>query len=134
MMTILNNSLASRSIKAALCAGVIALLAPSSIRAQLFTFSKQDLMDYTAQEPFDRLPDGRPKVPNDLVERARELASEEVWAVLQQKGFNNQNADGFKILPPAKTMAGRAFTFQCMPLRPAVEDIPDPHSECKGWP
>jgi len=34
MMTIVNNSLASRCIKAALCAGVIALLAPSSIRAQ----------------------------------------------------------------------------------------------------
>ncbi len=134
MMTILNNSLASRSIKAALCAGVIALLAPSSIRAQLFTFSKQDLMDYTAQEPFDRLPDGRPKVPNDLVERARELASEEVWAVLQQKGFNNQYADGFKILRPGKNMVGRAFTVQFMPLRPDVEDIAESKAKGKGVP
>src|SRR5260370_20852331 len=134
MMKILNNSLASRSIKAALCAGVIALLAPSSIRAQLFTFSKQDLMDYTAQEPFDRLPDGRPKVPNDLVEGARELASEEVGAVLQQKGFNNQYADGFKILRPGKNMVGRAFTVQFMPLRPDVEDIAESKAKGKGVP
>jgi len=134
MMTIVNNSLASRCIKAALCAGVIALLAPSSIRAQLFTFSKQDLMDYTAQEPFDRLPDGRPKVPNDLVERARELASEEVWAVLQQKGFNNQYADGFKILRPGKNMVGRAFTVQFMPLRPDVEDIAESKAKGRGVP
>ena len=48
-----------------LCA--IALLLPAVARAQLITFSKQDLIDYTAQNPFDRLPDGRPKVPDDLM-------------------------------------------------------------------
>ena len=39
-------------------------------RAQMMTFSRQDLIDYTAQNPFDRFPDGRPKVPDDLIERA----------------------------------------------------------------
>ena len=34
------------------------LLAPSPASAQLFTFPKQDLVDYTAQNPFDRFPDG----------------------------------------------------------------------------
>ena len=67
-------------------------------RAQLVTFSKQDLVDYSAQNPFERFPDGRPKVPDNLVQQARELSSEEVWAVVQEKGFNNQYADGFRIL------------------------------------
>ena len=78
------------------------LLAPPAAHAQLFQFSKQDLLDYTAQSPFDRLPDGRPKVPDELIERAREMSAEEVWAVLPGKGFNNQYADGFQVLHPGK--------------------------------
>lgn len=117
------TNLLSNLVRAALCVGVISLLAPRSIEAQLLSFSKQDLMDYTAQQPFDRFPDGRPKVPNELLERARELSSEEVWAVLQQRGFNNQYADGFQVLHPGKPMVGRAFTMQFMPLRPDVDEI-----------
>jgi regulator of RNase E activity RraA len=122
MKNIATNRL-SNLVRAALCVGVISLLAPRSIEAQLLSFSKQDLMDYTAQQPFDRFPDGRPKVPNELLERARELSSEEVWAVLQQRGFNNQYADGFQVLHPGKPMVGRAFTMQFMPLRPDVDEI-----------
>lgn len=91
--------------------------------AQLISFPKQELIDYTAQSPFDRLPDGRPKVPDDLMERARDLSSEEVWAVLQEKGYNNQYADGFQVLHPGKTMVGRAFTVQFMPLREDVDKV-----------
>src|SRR5579863_2758275 len=98
-------------------------LAPSPASAQLFIFPKQDLVDYTAQNPFDRLSDGRPKVPDDLIERARGLSSEEVWAVLHEKGFNNQYADGFQVLQPAKTMVGRAFTVQFMPRRSDVDEV-----------
>jgi 4-hydroxy-4-methyl-2-oxoglutarate aldolase len=73
-------------------------LAPSIACAQMSTFSKQDLLDYTAQNPFGRFPDGRPKVPDDLIERARGLSAEEVWAGLEDKKFPNQYADGFQIL------------------------------------
>jgi 4-hydroxy-4-methyl-2-oxoglutarate aldolase len=134
MTRITNSPLDKRSIHAVLCVCAIALLAPSAVHAQLFTFSKQELMDYTAQEPFDRFPDGRPKVPNDLMERARELSSEEVWAVLQQKGFNNQYADGFQVLHPGKTMVGRAFTVQFMPSRPDVDDIAAAKAKNSGLP
>lgn len=117
------TNLLTNLVRAALCVGVVSLLAPRSIEAQLLNFSKQDLMDYTAPEPFERFPDGRPKVPNELLERAREISSEEVWAVLQQRGFNNQYADGFQILHPGKPMVGRAFTVQFMPLRPDIDEI-----------
>jgi hypothetical protein len=55
----------------ALCPFASALLSPSYLNGQLISFSKQDLIDYTAQNPFERFPDGRPKVPDDLIERAR---------------------------------------------------------------
>jgi len=118
----------------ALVACAIALLAPSSVHAQLLTFPKQDLIDYTAQSPFDRLPDGRPKVPDDLIARARDLSSEEVWAVLQGKGFNNQYADGFYVLHPGKTMVGRAFTVQFMPVRADVDDVAKAKAKERGVP
>jgi 4-hydroxy-4-methyl-2-oxoglutarate aldolase len=102
---------------------IVELLASSCAYAQLYTFSKQELIDYTAQSPFDRFADGRPKVPDSLLERARDLSSEEVWAGLHEDGFRNQYADGFQVLHPGKTMVGRAFTVQFMPLRADVEEI-----------
>jgi 4-hydroxy-4-methyl-2-oxoglutarate aldolase len=100
--------------------------------AQLFNFSKQELIDYTAQNPFDRLPDGRPRIPDDLIDRARGLSSEEVWGVLPEKGFNNQYADGFQVLHPGKPMVGRAFTVQFMPLRSDVEGVAKAKAKAHG--
>jgi 4-hydroxy-4-methyl-2-oxoglutarate aldolase len=108
---------------AGLCCAWAVLMFAQAVSAQLVSFSKQELIDYTAQNPFDRLPDGRPKVPDSLIERARQLSSEEVWAVLQAKEFNNQYADGFQVLHPGKMMVGRAFTVQFMPLREDVDNV-----------
>jgi len=115
-----------------LCACVAATLAAPRAGAQLFTFPKQELLDYTAKNPFDRLPDGRPKVPDDMIERARAMSAEEAWAVLPGKGFNNQYADGFQVLHPGKTLVGRAFTVQFMPLRPDVNDVAVAKAKANG--
>jgi 4-hydroxy-4-methyl-2-oxoglutarate aldolase len=112
---------------------IFLVLGPSA-HAQLFTFPKQDLIDYTAKSSFDRFPDGRPKVPDALIERARDLSSEEVWATLHEKGFNNQYADGFQVLHPGKTMVGRAFTVQFMPRRADVEDVAEAKAKERGLP
>ncbi len=111
-----------RSSVAGFCCTWTVLMFAQTASAQLLSFSKQELIDYTAQNPFERLPDGRPKVPDALIERARDISSEEVWAVLQAKGFNNQYADGFQVLHPGKMMVGRAFTVQFMPLREDVDN------------
>ena len=37
--------------------------------AQLFTFTRDDVIRYTAKNPFGRFEDGRPKVPDDLLEK-----------------------------------------------------------------
>lgn len=110
------------------------LFAAFNAQAQLIQFSKQDLIDYTAQNPFGRLPDGRPKVPDDLMERARGLSAEEVWAVLQAKGYNNQYADGFQVLHPGKMLVGRAFTVQFMPVRDDVNEVANTKAKAKGMP
>ncbi len=113
---------------------VMILATAVSTAAQLIQFSKQDLIDYTAQNPFGRLPDGRPKVPDGLMDRARDLSSEEVWAVLQAKGYNNQYADGFQVLHPGKMLVGRAFTVQFMPVREDVNEVAVAKAKAKGIP
>ena len=112
----------------------LALLLPSFANAQLMTFSKQDLIDYTSLNPFDRFPDGRPKVPDAFLARARDLSSEDIWATMQEKGYNNQYADGFVILHPGKTLVGRVFTVQFMPVRKDLETVAEQKAKEKGIP
>jgi 4-hydroxy-4-methyl-2-oxoglutarate aldolase len=109
-----------------------AILMPILSHAQLFTLTKEQLVEFTAQNPFERFPDGRPKVPDALIERARGLSSEEVLAILPGKGFRNQYADGFRILHPQKKLVGRAFTVQFMPLRPDLEAIVNAKAQAAG--
>ena len=115
---------------AAIC--VTGLMTPTLSYAQLFTLSKEQLIEYTAQNPFERFADGRPKVPDALIERARALSAEEILAILPGKGFRNQYVDGFRILHPQKRLVGRAFTLQFMPLRPDLEGVATANAKAAG--
>jgi len=107
---------------------------PSPARAQLYQFSKQDLIDYTPQNPFDRFADGRPKIPDTMLKRAQDLSLEEIWAVLPEKGFANQYADGFQMTHPEKKLLGRVFTAQFMPARPDVDKVAVAKAKQNGLP
>jgi 4-hydroxy-4-methyl-2-oxoglutarate aldolase len=100
---------------------IAAVAVPTLAHAQLFSLSKDEMVALTAGNPFDRFPDGRPKIPDSILNRAREISSEEVWSVVGNgpgRGYANQYADGFEVLHPGKTLVGRAFTVQFMPSRP----------------
>jgi regulator of RNase E activity RraA len=112
--------------------GLWAMLTPAPAAAQLFTVAKDQMIELTAQNPFERFPDGRPKVPDALIERARGLSAEEVWTILPKEGFRNQYADGFKVLHPGTKLVGRAFTLQFMPARPDLEGVVDTRAKAAG--
>src|SRR3954467_2257996 len=116
----------------AVAIAVIALGIPAVSHAQLFTLTKEQMIELTAQNPFDRFPDGRPKVPDGLIERTRGLSAEEVFAVLPGKNFRNQFADGFQVLHPEKKLVGRAFTVQFMPLRPDLDSVVSARAQAAG--
>jgi 4-hydroxy-4-methyl-2-oxoglutarate aldolase len=120
----------------ALAIGVLvaAVMTPVFSDAQLFSLTKEQLVEYTAQNPFDRFPDGRPRVPDVLIERARGLSAEEVFAVLPRQNFRNQYADGFRVLHPGKKLVGRAFTVQFMPLRPDLDSVATAKAKAAGLP
>ena len=110
---------------------VVLALAPSA-GAQLVTLTRDQLVELSADNPFERFPDGRPKVPDALIERARGLSSEEVFAVLPGQGYRNQYVDGFEVLHPGTKMVGRAFTVQFMPVRPDVEGVLNNRAKAQG--
>jgi regulator of RNase E activity RraA len=102
------------------------LLAPAVSRGQLFTLTKDQLIELTKQNPFERFADGRPKIPDSLLERARGMSAEEAWAVFntqEGRAFRTQYEDGFQVLHPKLKMAGRAFTVQFMPARPEIDTL-----------
>ena len=46
--------------------------------AQIFTLTREQMLKYTASNPFERFADGRPKVPDALLDKVRGLTMEEV--------------------------------------------------------
>src|SRR5216684_3544290 len=101
-------------------------------RAQVFTFTRDQMIEYTAHNPYPRFEDGRPKVPDALLEKCKELSAEEVWAVLPGEKFRNQYEGNWMIVHPERKLVGRAVTAQFMPFRPDVGDVSEAKAHAKG--
>jgi regulator of RNase E activity RraA len=84
--------------------------------------SKEDLTELTKLNPFERFEDGRPRVPEDLLERMKLVTTEEAWAILKNHGFNQQFAGGFMQTHPGVVLVGRAITASFLPHRPDYHD------------
>lgn len=96
----------------------IATIAPT--RAQVKQ-TKDQILFYTSEWTGPRFPDGRPKIADDLLERALDVSIEDVWDYLRGHGYQNQFEGGWQALHPEKPFAGRALTAQFMPTRPDMQ-------------
>src|SRR5512138_1014329 len=75
----------------------------------------------TADWKGERFADGRPKVPDAILKRLKNISIEEAWGVLRNKGYMNQYEGDWVIIHPDSAMTGRAVTAQYMPLRPDLD-------------
>ncbi len=102
----------------------LAALATTALpaRAQVFKLDRDQMIRYTSQNPFDRFPDGRPKVPDSILEKVKGLSAEEVFGI-EHLGYPNQFDGDLIALRPDKKLVGRAVTLQLMPLRPDIADV-----------
>jgi len=93
-----------------------------SSQAYLFaqTIPKEELIFLTSEWKGDRFPDGRPKIGDDLLERAKKIGLDDAWQVLKVSGYLNQFEYGWKTLND-EVMTGRAVTAMYMPNRPDLE-------------
>jgi 4-hydroxy-4-methyl-2-oxoglutarate aldolase len=100
--------------------------------AQVFTLTHDQFLRYTSGNPYDRFPDGRPKVPDDVLDKVRGLSIEEVWSVLPEKGYRNQFEGNWQIMHPDRKLVGRAVTVQFMPMRPDIAGPMTEDAKAKG--
>lgn len=93
---------------------------------------KEDIEELTRLNPFDRFPDGRPRVPDDLVERMKAVTTEEAWHVLHSKGYHHQFEGGWMNLHPDRVLVGRAVTGVFVPTRPDLQEVINEIGEKEG--
>jgi regulator of RNase E activity RraA len=110
---------ALRSLSLAL---IVLLLVPAAAGQQI---SKEQLHFLTPEWTGERFPDGRPRVPDDVLERMKLVTLEEAWAVLRGANFNYQFEDGWMTINPDSVLVGRAVTAIFMPGRPDIHRVID---------
>jgi 4-hydroxy-4-methyl-2-oxoglutarate aldolase len=111
-----------------------AALACAACFGQLGMFTKEQRIDITRAWKGERFEDGRPKVPNEVLERLRNTSAEEAWGTLRAAGYHLQFESGWKTLnvKPGERLVGRAVTAQFMPLRPDVNAVIEDHARQEG--
>ena len=83
------------------------------------------IISLTSRWKGERLPDGRPFVSDELLERLKNVVLTHAWGSLRGNKFNNQYQGKWMMINPDKNtiMTGRAVTAQYMPLRPDFGDL-----------
>ena len=85
------------------------------------TIPREELIFLTSAWKGERFPDGRPRIPDDLLIRARAIGIEEAWQILTNEGYLYQYERNWKMIHQDVKVIGRALTARYMPIRPDVE-------------
>ena len=73
---------------------------------------------------FARSADGRPRVPDDILERMRHVTNDEAWGVVERgHGYHFQFEGDWVNLHPDRVLVGRAVTVRMVPLRHDLQGV-----------
>src|SRR5262245_33046531 len=86
---------------------------------------RDELIFLTPEWKGDRYADGRPKVPDAILDRMKRVTLEEAWAVLRNENYKHQYDDGWMMINPDSVLVGRAVTATFMPGRPDIHQVID---------
>ena len=84
--------------------------------------NKEDIIQLTPLWEGERFDNGRPCVPEDIIQRMELVTTEEAWGVLWSKGFKYQFEPDWRIMHPGKVLVGRAVTGVFVPTRPDLHN------------
>ncbi|NLX43226.1 MAG: RraA family protein [Chloroflexi bacterium] len=86
--------------------------------------NREEIIQITSQWKGDRFDDGRPRVPDEILQRLRalQIVTEEAWSVLWHHGYERQFEGNWVNLRPDRIMIGRAVTATFVPHRPDLHD------------
>lgn len=92
----------------------------------------EELIEYTPDWDGERFPDGRPKVPDAILERMRHVSITQAWGIVRGSGYHHQYEGGFQCTHPGQTLVGRALTAMYMPRRPAMREVMEKKGAAQG--
>lgn len=101
-----------------------------SVEAQ--QISKEELLFLTPEWSGDRFEDGRPKVPDEILNRMKFVTLEEAWSVLKGENYTNQYEEGWITINPDSVLVGRALTATFMPGRPDIQRVINQQGQIDG--
>ena len=101
------------------------LLASTAIVSAHQSFYTADQVIHNSPEwTGERFADGRPKVPDTILDRMKNVTLEEAWSILRNAGYDNQYEDGWATeLFAGKIMVGRALTSSWIPGRLDLQKV-----------
>ena len=120
-----------RHFKELIVTGIWVLSIFSGVAQQVGS-SPEYVRTLTSQWKGERFTDGRPKVPDIVLERLKNATLEQIWGYLGGKGYNNQVEQDWLILKPGETMTGRVVTAQFMPTRPDLDSLVRAQGKAEG--
>lgn len=105
---------------------IASLFAATPAMAQIGLFNNEYRTSMTGQWTGERFPDGRPKVPDEVLDRLKNTTAEEAWSTLNRHGYPNQFEGGWKTINVPgiggeERLVGRAVTGVFMPARPDLD-------------
>ncbi len=103
--------------------GLLLILVSSYFFAQSQVFPPSELTYLTSYWKGERFEDGRPKISDELIARARKIGIEEAWQVLYNEGYKNQFEGNWKMVHDHVPVVGRAVTAKYSPTRPDIEAL-----------
>lgn len=90
--------------------------------SQSVTISEDALVELTSEWDGPRDEQGRPMVPEGILQRMENVTIEQAWGYLRSEGYHNQYVGGFEKLHPDEPIVGRALTARYMPTRPDLRE------------
>src|SRR6202789_562246 len=86
------------------CAALAAVLFASAALAHEGFQTRDEVIHETPAWTGERFADGRPKVPDAILDRMKNTTLEEAWATLRAAGYEHQYEDGWFTLYPDKIL------------------------------
>jgi 4-hydroxy-4-methyl-2-oxoglutarate aldolase len=81
----------------------------------------------------ERSSDGRPRVPDDILERMRRVTNDEAWGVVERgHDYHFQFEGNWINLHPDRVLVGRAVTVRMVPLRPDLQGVVQGVGDAEG--
>jgi regulator of RNase E activity RraA len=131
-----------RKLSLPMCLTLLAgIYLSSPAAAQPTSLTKDEMLYYTSLWKGERFPDGRPKVPDDIIRRMKYVSVTEAWQILngtsdpvegqgpvsfgefRRPTYANQYFGGFKMMREEIVICGRASTIHFLPYRPDLNGL-----------